>query len=328
MGESVSEDTQNAAPPYLRIIRGNGEVILQTSRGAVVWKAIEARTPIDEFQLQRLLARVGDGLDRALILADHVGPATAHALRAAGLQFLDRSGNCHIHIGDHYVAWVEGRARRRPPQHERAMRDAGLRVLFSLLAAPELVRAPLAERARESGASANAAREMIQRLEGDGTLVRGKTGLRWSPGRRQEWLERWFAGYHQTLRPRLIVGRFQAAEQDPFALEARLQESLDGLGNWCFGGAAAAYRSSPHHRSERTVVHLERVPQDLPRRLRLSPSPQGPLIVLRAPGPLAFRGVVEKTAHPLLVYAEMLHDPSERVREAARIYAEKLRDIF
>lgn len=328
MAVITPEGIDIVSPPGLKIFFGNGEVILNAGHGAMVWTVVEAPAPIDEIQLQRLLARVGDARERTLIVADHVGSAAANAFRAARLQFLDRSGNCHIGIPGQYFAWVEGRAPPRRLPHERAIRDAGLRVLFALLVAPDLVRGTSADLARESGTGAKAAREMIRRLESDGTLVRGKTGLRWSPKRRAEWLERWFVGYHQTLRPSLSVGRFRAAEQDPFVLEARLQQELDQFGKWCFGGAAGAFRVTPHYRSERTVVHLEHVPADMPRRLRLSPSKDGPLVVLRTPGPLAFRGVVDRTAHPLLIYAEMLDDPNERAREAARIFAERLHDVF
>ena len=43
----------------------------------------------------------------------------------------------------------------------------------------------------------------------------------------------------------------------------------------------------------------------------------GPLILLRAPGPIAFEGAAPRTVAPLLVYSELLFDGDKRRRETA-----------
>jgi hypothetical protein len=78
------------------------------------------------------------------------------------------------------------------------------------------------------------------------------------------------------------------------------------------------------------VLYVEDNELQLPyyRRLELVPDPQGPVSVMRAPGPLAFEGP-EGTAHPLLVYTDLLHEGESRAREAAVVFAEKyLKDDF
>ena len=65
-------------------------------------------------------------------------------------------------------------------------------------------------------------------------------------------------------------------------------------------------------------VHVaDRMP-DLPRKLRALPDPEGRLLVLRTPIPLAFEGTGPLLAHPLLVYAELLSSNDDRAHEAAR----------
>ncbi len=64
-------------------------------------------------------------------------------------------------------------------------------------------------------------------------------------------------------------------------------------------------------------------PADLRRRLRGVPAPDGPLIVLRFPGPKGLEGRAPDTAHRLLVYTELLTDGSERACDAAQELADR-----
>jgi hypothetical protein len=74
---------------------------------------------------------------------------------------------------------------------------------------------------------------------------------------------------------------------------------------------------------EKTVVHVADPPADLQRRLRAVPASDGPLVVLRSPGPKGLEGSTPNTAHPLLVYTELLTDGSERARDAAQELADR-----
>lgn len=56
---------------------------------------------------------------------------------------------------------------------------------------------------------------------------------------------------------------------------------------------------------------------DVAIRLRALRADDGPLILVRAPGPLAFKGAKPRTVAPLLVYTELLFAGDKRAREAA-----------
>ena len=56
---------------------------------------------------------------------------------------------------------------------------------------------------------------------------------------------------------------------------------------------------------------------DLARRLRVLAAPDGPLILMRTPGPMALVGPKPRTVAPLLVYAELLQGGEKRAIEAA-----------
>ena len=136
-------------------------------------------------------------------------------------------------------------------------------------------------------------------------------------------LDLWLAGYATSVRPSLLVGSYRTQDIDPAALETRIAPILDKNCEWRWGGGAAALRMTGYFRGEKTIVHVAEAPVDLPKELRAVPDRLGPLSVLRSPGHSGFKGTTVDTAHPLLVYTELLTDGSERAREAAQLLAER-----
>ena len=169
--------------------------------------------------------------------------------------------------------------------------------------------------ARASGVSLGTASNVVRRLEHDRIVVRTKSKRHLV--RRDDLVERWIAGYAETLRPQLLAGRFQTQDEDPPSLEDRVAALLGPDETWAWGGAAAAFRLTKHYRSDETVLHVAAASSDLPKRLRAIPHRAGRLILLGVPGPLAFRGQAPHTVHPLLVYTELVLTGSDRAREAA-----------
>jgi hypothetical protein len=176
--------------------------------------------------------------------------------------------------------------------------------------------------ARASGVSLGTASNVLSRLEYDRIVVRTKSKRHLV--RRDDLLQRWIAGYAETLRPQLLVGRFQTPDKDPSALEDRVAGILGKDGTWAWGGAAAAFHLTRHYRSDETVLHVATASRDLPKRLKAVPHRSGRLMLLGVPGPYAFRGSVPHTVHPLLIYTELVLTGSDRAREAAA----ELRDRF
>jgi hypothetical protein len=263
-----------------------------------------------------LIARASSRTNTHLILfAPYVSPEMGALLVSHGINFVDRAGNCHLDLGGTYVGHVEGRKLRRSSDAPGGARAPGFRLIFALLVDPALLNAPARELARASGVSLGTASNVLRRLEHDRIVVRTKS--RRHLVRRDDLVERWIAGYAETLRPQLLAGRFQTQDKDPLGLEDRVAALLGPDGNWAWGGAAAAFRLTKHYRSDETVLHVDALSSDLPKRLKAIPHSAGPLILLGVPGPVAFRGAMPHTVHPLLIYTELLLTGSDRAREAA-----------
>jgi AcrR family transcriptional regulator len=248
-----------------------------------------------------------------IVFAPHVGPPMAARLRDQGIAFVDRAGNRYLALGEEHIAEIVG----RPPQvgdpASRELGEAGYRVAFALLAEGALTAAPVRDIAASAGVGKSTVSNVLRRLEADGfvTRHRGSGHLH----RRAELIDRWVAGYLDTLRPRLWIGAYRTPDNAPDALEARLRAHLGT--RWAYGGAAAAWRLTEYYRSPVTVIHAPEFDPGAARALRALPAQDGPLRVVGVPGPLAFQGAAADTAHPLLVYAELWASDDDRARNAA-----------
>jgi hypothetical protein len=304
------------AEPHRKGTRGDAMLELTTPRGHRRLSVEEKGSHLSQALVSDLIARASSRITMPLILfAPYVSPEMAALLVSHGINFVDRAGNCHLDLGGRYVAHVEGRKLRQLPDAPGGTRAPGFRLIFSLLVDQDLLNASTRELARASGVSLGTASNVLRRLEHDRIVVRTKSKRHLV--RRDDLMERWIAGYAETLRPQLLAGRFQTPDKDPPTLEDRVAVLLGPDGTWAWGGAAAAFRLTKHYRSDETVLHVEAASSDLPKRLKAIPHSAGRLILLGVPGPLAFRGQVPHTVHPLLIYTELVLTGSDRAREAA-----------
>lgn len=288
-------------------------------------------------------ARKGRSSHPLLLVSPYVSGPMGARLREAGIHYVDGVGNLFLAIqgpqGPQHVAVIQGHAPARPQVAERAWRAASYQVLFTLLADPALLQAPLRRIAARAEVSTTPVLQVRDKLAELGWTVKRKSGVTWVPGALPKARELWLRGYQMTLRPSLLLQRYRPRQPMEIpALEAELEARLDQRYTWRWGGAAAAFRLDAYYRGDTTVVHLDAPGISLPeltKTLRMIPDPAGPVAFLRKPGALAFelgraalslprettgnvvQTVQPKTVHPLLIWAELLEEGNDRASEAA-----------
>jgi hypothetical protein len=250
-----------------------------------------------------------------ILFAPHVGRPLARYLDEQGANFIDLAGNCRLQIGRRHIAKIEGRPPERRPQQGRGTGAPGQQILFALLVQPGLLNAPVRVLAKAAGVAPATAAVRIAHLR-KAELVHETNGRRRLTVPRRL-LDLWINGYETLVRPKLLIGRFRAQEIDPDTLERKIEQTLDNKVTWAFGGGAAAHRLTGYYRGTDTVVHVQQPGLDIAKRLRALRADDGPLILLGAPGPLAFEGARPRTVAPLLVYTELLFAGDKRARDAA-----------
>lgn len=190
---------------------------------------------------------------RPLLVADHVTPPLAETLRAQGVEFVDTAGNAYLEDPPLFV-WVTGRRPSegaQPRVEGRAFQASGLRVLFALLCRPKIVELPYREIAQYAGVAHGTVGWVMAELPKLGYVADcQKRRLLVRPERL---LVQWAEAYARTLRPKLLLGRFQAADIGWWRKfdHARYQYLL--------GGEPAGARMTHYLKPGRVTLHGDRV---------------------------------------------------------------------
>jgi hypothetical protein len=293
----------------------DARLVIRTPKGRHDLVVEVKSVPISRSAAQSLVVRASHPPSRSWIaFSPFVSTPVGQFLASHRVAFLDEAGNCHLALGQDYLAHVEGRRRERPVRQGRGLGPRSYQVLFALLARPELVTAPIRSLAEAAGVRKTAAADLLQRLTEEGFVLRDKAGRRIV--RADALVDRWATGYADKLRPRLLVGRYRAAGNDPLAFETHASIMLEAM-KWAWGGATAAFKLTRHYRSSTTTIHVASPPATLQRQLGLLTANDGPIVLLDVPGPLGLQSSHPHVAHPLLVYAELLAEGNERALEAA-----------
>ena len=298
-------------------VQADALVRLQTPKGAFELWAEVKRTHLTRPLVDAVLGRTQIGVRKDwMLLAPHIGTEIGRHLRENRANYVDAAGNCFLVLGQEYIAYVEGRRPERKAPMDRGIRGPGHQILFTVLARPELLNAPVRILAEAAGVGKTAAAETVNRL--DQEAIVGVDHERRRLLRVQPLRDRWLAGYATTVRPRLLMGRFHTNDPGPEAREERIERELGETTTWAWGGGAAAMRLTGHYHGPHTILHLEHPLPNVGKRLKAIPARDGPLIILGVPGRIAFEGAKPRTVHPLLVYTELLATGDERAREAAQ----------
>ncbi len=301
---------------------------LDTEVGPLSYRAVIVQWPTSA-TTEWLRSEAGHNLPtRWLVLAEHVSAALAIDLVNAEIDFADTAGNVVLHNPGFYIDVRVGRRpkRLRDRQTGRLFAPKGLQILFALLADEDAVSASFRELAYASGVALGSVAHVLGELRAKGFME--KRGPRaWYLARRRELLDIFVLGYAERLRPKLVIGRFRSPEPD---LESTLK-ILRGIASqqallWTLSGGWAADALVHHYRGEDLCLLVSGWTDQVSKALRWLPSATGPIILLRqfAPG-VAFPVArsADQVAHPLLVYAELLHHGGERERETARLVFER-----
>ncbi len=251
----------------------------------------------------------------------------------ADLSVLDTTGNAFLHHGQTYVSVPSGIGHRRGHRTGKRITPlpgswgpASLRLVFCILIYPEHLRLTVRALAGMCNISIGTVSHTLQRLKQLGFIF--PDGEKPALHQRQKLTAHWLNQYAQSLRPSLLLGRYRPANRDFYKTwkqEASKHPSL----RW--GGEPAAdiltHNLVPLHfilYAEETGVSA------LIKALKLIPDNGGNLELhaqFWAHEP--WQDVYPNTAHPLLVYAELLRNGDTRLLELAEALREQyLADFF
>jgi hypothetical protein len=256
--------------------------------------------------------------EQGLLVTDYITPPLADQLRQRRIPFVDTAGNAYLDQPPLYV-WVKGeKPRAAVPTMQatgRAFQASGLQVLLALICHPEWVDLPYRQIAQRTNVAHGTVGFVMAELTKLGFVAKlaGKRKLL----QRERLLQQWAEFYPQTLRPRLLLGRYNAENLtwwdtlDPIKYGALL------------GGEPAGGRITHYLRPGAATFYADKVDPRMLVDLRLRTDADGNVEVYRRFW--TFDGDYPGLVPTPLVYADLMATGDGRCIEVARmIYNEHL----
>jgi hypothetical protein len=261
---------------------------------------------------ERLDGLRGDGI----LLTPYLTPDLAQKCQELGIPFLDAAGNAFLDAEGLFVL-VTGRKPEKPllrsGQRLAAFGRTGLRVVFTLLAAPVLMEATYRDIAKAAGVALGTVGRILADLQEHRFITVDREGKRrWID--RPRAIEAWNLNYPLRLREKLNLRRFRAKDEDWW--QGATPETFGG----CWGGEVAAAKLLGDLVPKTVTLYLPGERTGFLAANRLRADPQGPIEVLDAfwafpPDPQ----LPAAMAPPLLVYADLQRIGDPRTFEQARM---------
>ena len=297
--------------------------------GAFEPLAVAIKPGITVAALPRIINKIIGLNQPCVLLTDYLLPAAAIALQQKGVFYLDAAGNTYLDL-DKMLILVAGqkpadRPRRAPLA---AFGDAGVRLIFTLLTTPDLLDQPYRRIATAAGVAQGTITHVLQDLEELGFFQ--KTGRKRMLRDRIALAERWAEAYAERLRPKLVRGRFDV----PNAEWWKQVDPRPIAGAW--GGEPAGNLLTGHLRPEALTLYIPKRPDAPGAYARfiaengLRKNPDGKLEILETFWDHEIVGLTEQgTAHPLVVYADLMAKQDARCIETGKIiHDEQLAPTF
>lgn len=278
---------------------------------------VETKLKVTTSTLEAVIAQVqraprpGDA--RLLLATRYLPDSLIEPLVDTGIDFVDTAGNMVLRAPGLYVM-IRG---RKPvgASVPDAFTATGLKVVYALLAYPELREGTYRELKDATGVGLGSVSRTVNDLLEQGYLLKGKQGTLY-PAQFGDLLTRWELGYLETLRPKLAPSAWRYTSRDRREALKTLCHRSDVL----IGGEEAAARLTRYLKPQTLTLHAERMAQKkLCAALRLLPTKEAAdvyLLNLPLPYDLARAGD-DRLASPILVRAELLAYGGDRLREVA-----------
>lgn len=280
---------------------------------------------VDRFETPAILKARGDiRHEPPMLVAPYISREVGEHCRQLGLPFIDTAGNTYLEAPG-LLVYVVGQP--RPAENRRdyygALNPAGLKLTFALLCRPRLLDENYRTIATEAGVALGTVSSDMKDLE-----VRGFFDLKKHPHIRplldpERMLEEWVTHYPVTLRPKLVLGRFQAEPGHLHQVDLVRQKAL-------WGGEPAAQKLTQHLKPARFTIYTREPIANLIAAGRMRAAENGNVEILERFWPFGPPdNDLPDVVPPILAYADLLASHDGRNAEVARmIYEQRIATTF
>ncbi|AFZ26669.1 hypothetical protein Cylst_4598 [Cylindrospermum stagnale PCC 7417] len=322
-------------PGYLEGALADGILTIYTPQNQVQYIVeIKSKLTIETLDVvilyfNHLKQRLGDN-QKPLLVTDILSDEVVEELIRIDIEFIDTSGNIYINNSLFYIL-IKNSSFYQKKTSSPTFNTNTLKVVYAILKKPKILLFSRDEIAEVAGVDINAVEVSLDSLFKLNYLQQ-QYGGRYKIENYTKLLERWDMGYLENLRSELVIDTFSPIRNIQFS--DFLFQSLDIVSGYkiLVGGefGASALFKTAYLQPTSIVLHI---PNQLNYRiittqLRLKPNVQGNITIIKQFSSYNFYENNDMIADPLLIRAELLLYPDERLKETAtRIYNEYIFQI-
>lgn len=240
-----------------------------------------------------------NALESKILVTRFVTPQMAEQLKTLNMPFIDTAGNAYLNQPQMFI-YIKGCKLQQPLSQERVKRTfraAGLQVIFALLCHPGLENRPFREIAQVANVALGSVNAVIQDLRQMDYLIDvGKRKRRLV--QKQKLLERWVIAYPEQLRPKLLLGKYQTADDNWWQ-----QADLNTFEAY-WGGEVAAAKLTQYLKPLITTIYMAPHLGQFLFEHRLKKYSRGKVEILDKFWPFEYLSQ-NRIVPPLLVYADL-----------------------
>ena len=177
--------------------------------------AVECKKRLTQATMGAMVHQLQRFPTKGLLITEYVNPNMAERLKKMKIQFIDTVGNVYLNEPPAFI-YIRG---NKPPEIlqtrglRRVFQPTGLKIIFAFLCNPNLVDAPYRDVAKAAKVALGTVGWVMRDLKGMGYLLEmGKRGRRLA--NKKKLLERWVMAYAEKLRPKLIIEKYKATNQN------------------------------------------------------------------------------------------------------------------
>jgi hypothetical protein len=318
--------TEVGMMPYVTAdFLADGQLFIENAQGKAEY-IYEIKSDVTRDTIDAVIQYFGSlqqrlpGKTRALLITHQLSDQTVDRLVEKDIEFVDATGNIYLNSPRTYVL-VRRPNHRETHSPSTEITSSTIQLIYLLLRDPWGLRLDQVEHklAKLAGMTVPTIQKHLTRLVDLGYLQRKRKGFKIVDY--LQLFERWEIGYTEVLRSELLIGKFSFTERsiDSFieVVQSLNQKTL-------IGGEVGASNIMSDFRSPHITLHLpdEFRPIDL-LKLRLKPSPDGEMTLLKTFGIANGWRRDPEYVHPLLIHAELSLTHDDRVRTVAQRLFEK-----
>ena len=250
-----------------------------------------------------------------IVIAHYITPKAKKTLKEAGINYIDSFGNAYIFSGNTNLYIEKNNA--LPPKNEYSdlFTVSGGQVIFQLLIQPDRVKCTYREISDYSTVSLGTVSKTINSLKNEGYIhlnYENEPELT----NREKLLEKWVVIFNEKVLPAMRIGTYSFIGPGAF-------EKLDTEMDTKWGGESGAAALTQYLSPQKFTVYTNRNPRNFHKEFKVFPNDRGEVTVYQT---FWKQGSIPEnypdyniTAHPLLIYSELIYSDSERNKETAQL---------